>query len=160
MSNATCEWRPIPRTSGTYLASDDGRIWGPGRWGNGGVLSPYWGSNGYAYVHLSVAGKKRTRLVHRLILEAFVGPDDDRECRHLDGDRSNNHLDNLAWGTHSENVEDTIRHGRHPGASKTHCPQGHPYDEANTYRPPDGCRQCRECQRQRNRERRRRKATT
>lgn len=30
---------------------------------------------------------------------------------------------------------------------KTHCPQGHPYDEANTYRTKDGKRQCRICRR-------------
>jgi hypothetical protein len=29
--------------------------------------------------------------------------------------------------------------------AKTHCPQGHPYDEANTYRPPNGSRYCRTC---------------
>lgn len=35
-----------------------------------------------------------------------------------------------------------------PRAEKTHCPQGHPYDEANTYRS-NGHRQCRTCRRQR-----------
>jgi hypothetical protein len=44
------------------------------------------------------------------------------ECRHLDGDPANNHIDNLCWGTRSQNVYDAIRHGtfllgvRHPGA--------------------------------------------
>lgn len=28
---------------------------------------------------------------------------------------------------------------------KTHCPQGHPYDEQNTYRSPQGRRHCRAC---------------
>lgn len=30
---------------------------------------------------------------------------------------------------------------------KTHCPQGHPYDEENTYVAPDGSRQCKTCRR-------------
>lgn len=30
-------------------------------------------------------------------------------------------------------------------ATKTHCPHGHPYDEANTVRHSDGSRQCRTC---------------
>lgn len=30
-------------------------------------------------------------------------------------------------------------------AAKTRCPQGHPYDSANTYRPPVGSRVCRIC---------------
>jgi hypothetical protein len=34
--------------------------------------------------------------------------------------------------------------------AKMHCPQGHPYDEANTYRKPSSpnSRQCRTCARQ------------
>jgi hypothetical protein len=32
-------------------------------------------------------------------------------------------------------------------AAKTHCPQGHPYDETNTYIDTDGGRRCRECAR-------------
>jgi hypothetical protein len=32
-------------------------------------------------------------------------------------------------------------------AGRTHCPQGHPYDEANTYRSPQGRRLCRTCRR-------------
>jgi len=38
-------------------------------------------------------------------------------------------------------------------AEKTHCPQGHPYDEANTYRKPRGDRECRICRRERERAR-------
>jgi hypothetical protein len=53
--------------------------------------------------------------------------------------------------------------GRKPGAynaAKTHCKQGHPFDEANTYWNPDGSgrRQCKECvriNRQRSRQRKR-----
>ncbi|WP_439621469.1 HNH endonuclease signature motif containing protein [Gemmata sp.] len=58
------------------------------------------------------AGKRRRVNVHRLILEAFVGPCPlGMETRHLDGDRLNNRLDNLAWGTPAENAADRIRHG-------------------------------------------------
>jgi hypothetical protein len=35
----------------------------------------------------------------------------------------------------------------------THCPQGHPYDEANTRRRPRGSRECRACGRARDRAR-------
>lgn len=43
--------------------------------------------------------------------------------------------------------------GRRVGANtfnsaKTHCPQGHPYDEENTYRARDGSRMCKKCQRE------------
>lgn len=48
---------------------------------------------------------------------------------------------------------------------RTHCPQGHPYDESNTYivRKPDGtpkCRMCRACMRARARQQRARKAAS
>lgn len=33
--------------------------------------------------------------------------------------------------------------------AKTHCPQGHPYDDTNTYRMPAGGRDCRTCVRER-----------
>ena len=33
----------------------------------------------------------------------------------------------------------------------THCPKGHPYDLLNTYRRPDGGRDCKMCQRERTR---------
>lgn len=64
---------------------------------------------GYVYVDL---GKGNKELVHRLVLEAFVGPcPAGMECRHLDGDKSNNRLDNLCWGTKSENYHDKVKHG-------------------------------------------------
>lgn len=40
-----------------------------------------------------------------------------------------------------------------PRRAKTHCPQGHPYDEVNTYVTPRGSRTCRACQRARREER-------
>ena len=39
-------------------------------------------------------------------------------------------------------------------ARKTHCPQGHAYDGANTHTPPSGGRWCRSCDRERKRIRR------
>jgi hypothetical protein len=59
----------------------------------------------------------------------------------------------------SESHKQAFADGRQPSrpnADKTHCPQGHPYDEENTYRLPRGGRGCKECMRQRNRDRRKR----
>lgn len=53
-------------------------------------------------------------LVHRLVLETFVGfCPKGLECRHLDGNKFNNWLINLAWGTRKENMRDCVRHGTH-----------------------------------------------
>lgn len=50
----------------------------------------------------------------------------------------------LFLGTHTDNMADKIAKGRDQNQQKTHCPQGHLYDEANTYRY-HGRRQCRVC---------------
>ena len=70
-------------------------------------LSP--SSRGYLRVNLTPleGGSYRTFRVHRLVLEAFVGPcPDGMECRHLNGVKTDNRLDNLSWGTPGENRDD------------------------------------------------------
>jgi hypothetical protein len=67
------------------------------------------GKDGYKIINIS----KKTFTIHRLVLEAFVGPrPEDMECRHLDGNPTNNRLDNLAWGYHWENMEDVQKHNK------------------------------------------------
>jgi hypothetical protein len=62
--------------------------------------------------HLVVVIRRRSRQVHRLVLEAFVGPcPPGLECRHLNGRPDDNRLENLAWGTRLENVADSLEHG-------------------------------------------------
>ena len=54
----------------------------------------------------------------------------------------------LFLGTNADNSADMAAKGRarNIDATKTHCPQGHPYDEANTYiNPKTGGRACRTC---------------
>lgn len=64
--------------------------------------------NGYRRVNLD--GKRIG--VHVLMLEAFVGPcPSGMECRHLNDDKADNKLENLAWGTPKENKQDAIRNG-------------------------------------------------
>jgi hypothetical protein len=44
--------------------------------------------------------------------------------------RADCRVENLHWGTHAENIRDVIRHGNgHGGPPKTHCPQGHSYND-------------------------------
>jgi len=68
------------------------------------------------YGHLAVtlygaSGSKQT-FIHKLILEAFVGPcPDGLVCCHEDGNPANNALSNLRWDTHKANAADSIRHG-------------------------------------------------
>lgn len=147
-------WKEIPGTNGNYFASSDGRIKGRKRQGSsGGELKPYL-HKGYAMVNIHVNGKQKTMPVHRLVLEAFVGPGGNFVCRHLDGNPANNNVKNLAWGTRSENSYDAVRHGTHPnmGHKQTSCIHGHEFTGENTIIRPDGRWECRICNRRRNRE--------
>jgi hypothetical protein len=74
-------------------------------------LSTYRDRDGYARVSLCVDGKSIKNAVHTLLARAFTseqGPG--QVIRHLDGNRENNSLDNLRWGTVQENAADTVRH--------------------------------------------------
>jgi len=66
---------------------------------------------GYQQVCLKSAGVLNFRYVHHLVLNAFRGSrPEGKETRHLNGIRSDNRLENLAWGTRQENMKDKIRH--------------------------------------------------
>lgn len=64
------------------------------------------------HVMLSRNAHSEARLVHRLVLTAFVGPcPPGMEACHNDGNYRNNGLDNLRWDMHLSNEQDKIRHG-------------------------------------------------
>jgi hypothetical protein len=139
------EWRNIPGYEGAYQVSDTGRVRSldrvvlrrgacstrrPGK-----ELRPNIGKRGYYTVGLRNSEFEHHRcLVHLLVLKAFVGPrPDGMYTRHLNGNKLDNRLENLAYGTMSENNRDIVRHGNHNHASKTHCKNGHELSERNLY---------------------------
>lgn len=69
-------------------------------------------SGGYKQVGLRRGGHTNTRLVHALVLEAFVRArrEGDEAC-HRNGDRTDNRIANLSWGTKASNMRDAARHG-------------------------------------------------
>ena len=137
------EWRSIPGFPG-YQVSDRGRILSLRR--RTARILKVTQTDGYGVVSLCCNGRAVIRRVHSLVLLAFAGPrPHGAVTRHLDGNSENNALMNLAYGTQSENIADSIRHGTHRHTRKTACPHGHPYDNANTYRTPAGHRRCRTC---------------
>jgi len=81
-------------------------------WANAKRLNSTANRLGYHQVWLYHDGRSRTSSVHTLVLTTFVGPcPSGMQCRHLDGNPSNNHVSNLAWGTASENEKDKTLHG-------------------------------------------------
>lgn len=101
------EWKTIEEAP-LYEVSDEGQVRRGGR-----ILKPNTnGTTGHRSVHLRNDNRSIQRYIHRLVLMVFVGECPvGHECRHLDGNPNNNRLDNLAWGTRSENYNDARRHG-------------------------------------------------
>lgn len=135
------EWRPIPGWPG-YEASSLGRIRSPRK-----VLAQHITRNGYLITIMSNK-KSKTVSVHKHVLLAFVGdPPEGTECRHLNGIRTDNRIENLTWGTHSENSVDQVKHRTHRNVSKTHCFRGHQFTPENTYFRDGYKRTCLACKR-------------
>lgn len=155
MVNAIEEWLRVPGAP-EYHVSSHGRVWSAKAWRGtrGRFLSPKPYGNGYRYIRIN--GTDRT--IHSLVMLAFAGPPPPgAEIRHLDGDKLNCALSNLAYGTKSENAQDALRHGGNHWANVTHCPAGHEYTPENTYIIPGRrARDCKTCINARSREWKRR----
>lgn len=106
-------WLPVVGYEGLYEVSDLGRVRTRRRKGSkGGLLRP-----GLSAAHLTVAlyldGVPRSRLVHHLVLEAFVGPrPPGMEGCHGPGGALDNSLRNLSWDSREKNQGlDRVRDG-------------------------------------------------
>lgn len=116
--------KPVVGFEDRYLCDDEGVIWSQhtGR----PLTTKYNSRDKYGRVNLFDGVKFHTKTVHSVILATFVGPrPTSAVIRHLDGNARNNRIDNLKYGSQSENALDTVAHGRNPKAQRTSCPRGH-----------------------------------
>ena len=112
------KWRKVAGSS-WYEVSDGGDVRSWRSCGGSGErrekprpLTPRTPKGGYPKVNLTINGKATKRLVHRLVLEAFVGPCPcGFEACHGNGDKSDARLSNLRWGSRESNIADRARHG-------------------------------------------------
>ena len=105
-----CEvWKEVTGNRETYLISSFGNIKTKNRNGRhyfikSHPLKIHTKENGYQRVVLSLNGHSKYYYVHRLVAELFIPNSDNLPyVNHKDGDKSNNHVDNLEWCTRSEN---------------------------------------------------------
>lgn len=115
----TENWKPVPGYEGRYDVSDLGRLRtyrGRGKQvlAEPRVMKNPTRRNGYVAVALQCDGRIDNRYVHRLVMLAFVGPDDGREVNHINAVRGDNRLANLEYATRAENVAHAVAHGLVP----------------------------------------------
>ena len=104
---------------------------------------------GYRQFTLSVGQKNTTRTAHRLVAIAHIpNPEGLPLVLHGPAGRLDNSVQNLRWGTNSDNMLDKRRDGTDHMLNRTHCPQNHEYTPENT-RLDAGSRRCITCSRER-----------
>lgn len=71
-------------------------------------------ADGYPSVRIIVDGKRKRISTHRLVAAAFLQerPSPQHEICHKDGNKLNNEVSNLRWGTRKDNANDREHHGR------------------------------------------------
>jgi len=104
--------RPVP-SAVDHFATADGRILSCARAGRLRERRPNLGPRGYLQLVVTTAAGMFGHPVHRMVTEAFHGPrpTPQHQVRHLNGDRTDNRAENLAWGTAQENIDDRAVHG-------------------------------------------------
>lgn len=115
------KWEPHPVYS-NYIISTTGRVISP----SGKILK----ASVYHYPRVTITyiGKQYYRNVHILMAETFLGRTTEL-VRHLDDNKTNNLLSNLAIGSAQNNSDDAIRNGRQ--GLKEFCVRGHLRTEVN-----------------------------
>jgi hypothetical protein len=132
------EWRPVVGYEGRYEASSHGRVrslgfysgnrWGTKTWRAGRTLTAFRvQGHGYYAVTLTDGETQTDERLHRIVLRAFVGepPPDRPNGLHEDDDPANNRVENLRWGTRTDNAYDSVANGSHVQARKQTCDLGH-----------------------------------
>jgi len=124
-------WKDIKGYEGLYQVSNLGRVNGVRRQGScGGILKPDKKKiSGYLRVTLCKNNKTKRFQIHRLVLEAFIGPrpSDNHFGMHKDNNPENNIYTNLKWGTPQENSDHRTASGNNIGA---HLGNKHHYAKA------------------------------
>ena len=100
----------LPKNSEHWACIDGFKNYQVSWWGRvrnsktGRILKNSLSGNTYLTVSLCKMGKAKSFTVHVLVARTWIKNPDEKRCvDHIDGDKKNNHYENLRWATHSEN---------------------------------------------------------
>jgi hypothetical protein len=116
-------WKDVVGYEGIYMVSSFGRMKSKERIVKRKKMGDYFkkesiieGSEYHGYLRASLHKNNmhKIRFIHVLVAESFIGKKPEKmEVCHNDGNRKNNSIENLRYGTRSDNVKDAIKHGTH-----------------------------------------------
>ncbi len=118
--NSTPEhWRDVAGYEGFYQVSNRGQVRSLDRISCGkrlrGRMMELEPGDGYLRAKFRAGNGQRKYSVHILVALAFIGPKPvGHQVAHKDGNRANNHVENLRWATPKENHADRLEHGTAP----------------------------------------------
>ena len=107
------QWKPIPKYNGMYDVSNHGRVRSHYH-GRLTIRKQRVNNCGYCVVNLHGEGNKRKcERVNRLVALAFIpNPDNLSDVNHKDMNKLNNHVSNLEWTSHADNVKHSYDSGK------------------------------------------------
>ena len=104
-------WRDIEGYEGLYQVSNFGRV-KTFKWGNKKIMRMGTTNFGYHSVQITKDGIGKHFPVHRLVALNFIPNPENKRCvNHIDGNKTNNKLENLEWCTYSENNKHAYKLG-------------------------------------------------
>lgn len=104
-------WKDIKGYEGYYQISNFGNVKSLGiknknQYKSERIKKPMISNKGYYYVDLYLHEEKERMSIHRLVAEAFIPNPLNKPCvNHIDGNKKNNHINNLEWVTYKENTQ-------------------------------------------------------
>lgn len=113
-------WIDIPGYKGLYQVSNLGRVKSLDRkvtqkhysgiiahhTYKGKLLIPHKQNTGYYFANLKKDGQTKKEYIHRLVAISFIdNPNNYTYINHIDGNKTNNNVNNLEWCTQSYNIK-------------------------------------------------------